>query len=159
MADTKSDIKNLTIVSGDLLDAKERYLVQQNNCVTNKAAHLAQSVFTRFPYADIYQGRTKHDTPGQILVKGDGVKNRFVVSMLAQYYPGKSKWPTDKPMFREEWFQTCLNHLGKLPNLDSIAMPYNIGCGAAGGDWSHYLKMIQTFALNHPTTQITLYKL
>ena len=37
-------------------------------------------------------------------------------------------------------------------------MPYNIGCGAAGGDWQIYYKMIENFA-NDNQIYMTLYKI
>jgi hypothetical protein len=37
-------------------------------------------------------------------------------------------------------------------------MPYNIGCGAAGGDWNIYFDMIKNFAYINQIN-VTLYKL
>lgn len=58
---------------------------------------------------------------------------------------------------RELWFATCLDALGKhVDTLDApvIAFPHGIGCGLAGGDWSHYKKMIEAFALSHPHARV-----
>lgn len=38
-----------------------------------------------------------------------------------------------------------------LPNeINTINMPWQIGCGMAGGDWDEYLKVINEFAENLP---------
>ena len=46
---------------------------------------------------------------------------------------------------RQGWFQECLDAIGKL-NLKSVAFPYEIGSGLAGGKWACYDNMLQKFA-------------
>lgn len=160
-----SDVKNLSIVDGDLLDAKEQYLVHQCNCVTIRGAHLSANVFNRFPHANIYFERlksSKKDQPGKIIVRGspdDNKAGRAIINMLAQYYPGKSRFANDTGTWRRQWFQSCLDQIAALPNLESLAFPYNIGCGAAGGSWQLYYDMIIKFAQVLPKVKITLYRL
>ncbi len=140
---------NLELIQGSLFNSKEKYIVHQTNCITKKAAHLAYDVFKHFPYADIYSGRTSPDKPGTIIVKGNGVDKRFVVNMLGQYYPGFPKFPNsnlDGSLIREKYFHQCLLALAKISDLESIAFPYRIGCGAAGGDWHRYLGNIINFS-------------
>jgi len=154
--------ENLFVVEGDLLDAKEVYLVHQCNCITVKGAHLSADVFERFPFANIYIDRLKsgkRDTPGSIIVRGNGATERYVINALAQYYPGKSRFATDTHALRKQWFQLCLDEIAKIPNLQSLAFPHNIGCGAAGGDWYTYYQMIVKFAKSLPRVHISLYKL
>jgi hypothetical protein len=78
--------------------------------------------------------------------------------MYAEYYPGISKYNNDTKQHRITWFQECLNQISQINNIASIAMPYNIGCGAAGGDWDVYFQMINNFANNYQI-HVTLYKL
>jgi hypothetical protein len=139
----------IEIVTGDLFEAPEKYLCHQCNCVTNRAAHLAKDVFEKFPHADIYTPRTSPDQPGHIIVRGNGQDQRFVVALLGQVYPGHPRYPKstlDGIPAREKYFHRCLLRLAKLPDLESIAFPWRIGCGAAGGDWEHYLGTITNFA-------------
>jgi O-acetyl-ADP-ribose deacetylase (regulator of RNase III) len=148
----------IEIVTGDIFDAKEKYLCHQCNCVTNKAAHLSKDVFARYPYADIYAGRTQPNQPGTIEIRGNGQDQRYVVNCLGQYYPGVPKYPTsskDGTLVREKYFHRCLLALAKVPNLESVAFPWRIACGAAGGDWNHYLVTITNFANYVETTQGT----
>jgi hypothetical protein len=160
--------ENVSLIEGNLLDCKEMFMIHQCNCITMKGAHLSGDVFARFPYADIYAeraDRAKHagggrDVPGTIIVRGDLSKNqRLIINMLAQYYPGKSRFGTDTFALRQQWFQSCLVEIAKLANLSSLAFPYNIGCGAAGGHWPTYQKMLMKFARTVPNTRITIYKL
>jgi len=139
----------IEIVTGDLFEAKEKFLVHQCNCVTNRAAHLAKDMFEKFPHSDIYAGRTEADKPGHIIVRGDGQKERYVVAILGQYYPGKPKYPKsslDGTPVREKYFYHGLLRLAQVPDLESVAFPWRVGCGAAGGDWERYLGKITNFA-------------
>lgn len=139
----------IEIVTGDLFEATEKYLVHQCNCVTNKAAHLAADMFEKFPHSDIYTGRTDPDQPGHIIVRGNGKDQRYVVAILGQYYPGRARYPKsslDGIPVREKYFYHGLLRLAQLPNLESVAFPWRIGCGAAGGDWDLYLGKITNFA-------------
>lgn len=139
----------LNFIEGDLLQAKEKYIAHQCNCVTNRGAHLAKAVFDRFPHADIYSGRTIASTPGTIDIKGDGKSKRFVINMLGQYYPGSPKDPNstlDGSKARENYFHKCLLKIYHMEDLESIAFPYRVGCGAAGGYWNNYLGTLENFS-------------
>jgi hypothetical protein len=139
----------IEIVTGDIFDAKEKYLCHQTNCVTNRAAHLSKDVFEKYPYADIYAAITEHSKPGRIEVRGNGLDQRYVINLLGQYYPGKPKFPTsnlDGVLAREKYFHQCLLRTAQIPNLESLAFPWKIACGAAGGDWNHYLVTLTNFA-------------
>jgi len=151
----------MKIIVGSLFDAPERHICHQCNCVTNRAAHLAASMFARFPYANIYASRQQPDTPGTIIVRGDGKEQRFVIAMLAQYYPGKPKYPNstkDGSLVRRMYFQSCLDKIRQIPSLDSIAFPFGVGCGAAGGSWDQYRDMIEQFAKN-TDARVVVYRL
>lgn len=155
-------MSNLIEKKGDLLEAKTQYIVHQSNCVTKRAKHLALSVFTKFPYANIYAPRLKGhyiDKPGNIIIKGDGEDQRFVIAILGQYYPGKAKYANDTPVKRFEWFRQGLAKIEKIEGLTSIAFPARIGCGAAGGDWKKYKEEIVQLAKKLPDVQFTIVSL
>jgi O-acetyl-ADP-ribose deacetylase (regulator of RNase III) len=141
----------IEIKTGDFFSATEKYIVHQCNCVTQRAAHLAKDVFTKYPYADIYTNRTEANKPGTIVVCGNGQDQRYVINLLGQYYPGKPKYPyssLDGFEIRQKYFYQGLLRIAKIPNLESVAFPWKISCGAAGGSWPHYLGNLTNFA-NH----------
>jgi O-acetyl-ADP-ribose deacetylase (regulator of RNase III) len=154
----------IEIVTGDIFDAKEKYLVHQCNCVTKRAAHLAKDVFEHYPYADIYAARTEPDQPGHIIIRGNGQDQRYVVAILGQYYPGFPKYPDSKldgKKARETHFYHGLLRLARVENLESVAFPWRVGCGAAGGDWEHYLVNITNFAAyvkEKQNTRVVIYR-
>jgi hypothetical protein len=148
----------LKIVTGDLLRATEKYLCHQCNCITTRSKHLAKTVFTALPYANIYSERKEPSKPGTIIIKGDGKSERQVVNMLGQYYPG-SKYPNsnkDGCKARFNNFKSCLEKMKKLEG--DFAFPWRIGCGAAGGDWDLYLGAIREFEQGI-AGNVTIYKL
>ena len=58
---------------------------------------------------------------------------------------------------REKWFRQCLDELGKCDQYQSLAFPYKIGCGLAGGNWENYLVMINDFTFKYKK-DVTLVK-
>ena len=66
----------IEIISGDLFTAQEQYIAHQCNCVTKRAAHLAKDMFAKYPYANIYKGRTQPDKPGHLIIRGNGQESK-----------------------------------------------------------------------------------
>jgi O-acetyl-ADP-ribose deacetylase (regulator of RNase III) len=140
---------------GNILEATETYIAHQCNCVSRRGAGLAQQLFIKFPWSDVYSGRSETHVPkdgegmGDIIIKGDGKDQRFVIAMLAQYYPGGTydlSAKRDGSDVRAAAFQQCLEKISKIEGLDSIAFPYKIGSGLAGGSWFTYEAMLVAFA-------------
>lgn len=142
-------------INKSIIEADTKYICHQCNCLTNHSAGLALAIFNNFPYANIYKIRPKQqdwkqqvNILGTINVAGNGEDQRFVINMLAQLFPGKSKYPNSKidgVSAREEYFKMCLEKINKIPNLETIAFPEKIGCTMAGGNWEKYREMIQEF--------------
>ena len=59
---------------------------------------------------------------------------------------------------RYDYFIECLQKIAEL-NPISIAIPYKIGCGLAGGRWEQYYNALNKWANNNPSIQIVIYKL
>lgn len=180
-------------VNGSILDSTANYIVHQCNCVTPHAAGLAQPLFEKFPWANDYRLRTpcanssgKRDVAGTISVRGDGKKERFVINLFGQFYPGKpSAYESEEK--RRRWFKDGLTAVSKLlstpqqttttsPSSSSsssgslntsssgslnsppttVAFPDGIGCTMAKGSWPKYLAMIETFAAENIHLRVLL---
>jgi O-acetyl-ADP-ribose deacetylase (regulator of RNase III) len=128
-------------IKGNLLNSKTTYIAHQCNCKTNLSSGLAYSIFCKFPHADTYNKSYIKRIPGTISVHNN------VINMYAQIYPGKSNYPNDTPELRLQYFKSCLHEISKLQG-ESIAFPYNIGCGLAGGNWQEYKQLISEFSKN-----------
>lgn len=140
----------IEIITGDFLEAKEKYIVHQTNCIsTNGAAGIAKDIFDKYPYADCYVSRTEPSKPGTIDIRGNGLDQRLIVNLYGQVYPGRCRYPLsslDGLVAREKYFYHGLLRLAKIEGLESIALPWRVGCGIAGGNWEHYLGTINNFA-------------
>ena len=147
----------LKIVEGDLLTTDRLIIAHQCNCVSRGAKGLAQQLFQRWPWANVYDPKIcprNHRQPGQIFIckqpKKD-VKPEFVVALFAQVNPGgpvayaSTGLLIDDRENRLLWFQKCLGHLYGVGGGE-VAMPWGIGCGLAGGNWADYEGELIEFA-------------
>lgn len=165
------------LVIGNLLNAKVDVIVQQCNCVTIKPHGLSEQISKKYPYANIYKKRIgkssntalKYDIPGTCIIsKAENMPT--IAALLCQIGPGKPfKWAsiykfdpqTDSPLKRLEYFEMALQALNKIckdENYKTVAFPFNIGCGLAGGNWNKYLKLIVNFEL-YSNLKIFIYQL
>lgn len=153
---------SVPIVEGDLIESKAKYIIHQTNCVSSGASGLANTIFKKYPEANIYQSR--HDSnvwhkPGHIYILPPAFTGKptfysgGVINAMGQFFPGIPRNETidgilinDTAEQRVNWFKMCLARILKLQNLESIDFPWRIGCGLAGGDWNEYRKIINSFA-------------
>lgn len=113
--------------------------------------------------------KIRHDpefSPGSIQLLEDENTSKKVICLFAQYgmgtpysYTNKDSAVSDSFDVRQEWFKLCLDQVAQQVPLEStLAMPFQIGCGLAGGDWQVYNKMITEWAAKHPTLHLTMYE-
>ncbi len=150
---------SLLIERGDLLEAPELYIGHQCNCITcGNGAGLAKLLFKKYPYANVYAGRTAPSLPGTYSLHGNGREDRFVVNFYAQYNPGKARAKNDGKTDRLNWLLSGVKKFASDCKPEGIALPYGIGCGLAGGDWQDYQSALELFAQERGLF-IKLYKL
>ena len=138
------------ILGGDLLKSStEPFLAHQANCESKGARGLAKFLFKAFPDANVYAKRSTPSTPGSIEERDcDG---RVIVALYAQRSPGlaRSGEGDDSGPARLAWFEESPELLGSLMvarGADRVALPFNIGCGLAGGKWTDYRAKLDAFA-------------
>lgn len=152
-------------VLGDIVNAQVDVIAHQCNCVTKVGKGLSHSLFKQYPEANIYRIRKTHSIPGNsiiIYVEKPRSKVKYIANMLAQYYPGPSKYENDTPQMRVEWFKACLQQVADFMQgnqLTSLALPYRIGCGLAGGNWTIYEQVIREFSEHNFWLSIYMYTL
>lgn len=148
-------------LTGDLLAATEDYIVQQCCCTAARPAGLSKAIAQRFPDANPYAGLKSTDAPA-IPGKCKIIGTRKVACLYGQYTPGKpgnAKVP-DYAKDRQGYFESALLDLiSQIPADASLAIPYKIGCGMAGGNWTIYSAILQKIANSHLTLKIRIYKL
>ena len=150
-------------VYGDLLEMTHvDAICHQVNCLTVKSHGLSRLIAEKYPWADIYSFRTQlgrrnlatldtRGVPGTIKVF-ERMSNPSVVCFLSQWDYGKCGQAKrlihpykDTEDNRTLWFEQCLHELGQT-HFNTIAFPFKIGCGLAGGHWNTYCKLIMNFA-------------
>jgi O-acetyl-ADP-ribose deacetylase (regulator of RNase III) len=160
-------------IKGDLLEAPELYITQQCNCLTVRSHGLSDSVSKKYPWANVYGRREPvnfykncakyYSTPGTIQIDRDptSLTDKKVIHLFAQWAPGKAGvfskfYPDtyeDTYKNRLEWFAKCISLVDEL-KLDTVAVPYLIGCGLAGGRWESYREILE-----NAKTNFVLYKI
>lgn len=138
---------SILVITGDLLNATEKYILHQTNCISQgAAAGIARAIFDKYPYADCYSNRKERSIPGTFDIMGNGLDQRFVINLHSQKYPGGPNIDSDNQEARQKYFYRGLLRLAKVENLESIAINWKIGCGIAGGNWDYYLGTLTNFA-------------
>lgn len=131
----------ITYKKGDLLKAKENIIGHQVNCV-GVAGGLAASVFRKWPYArKDYTDLTKR-LPGKVLFgmahfTGQQKDGHIICNLFGQFNPGAD--------YNPKKLEQALKQLGNFARTCgySVALPYKLSCGIAGGDWDEVLAIIE----------------
>lgn len=88
--------------------------------------------------------------PGTIAIRG------HVINTFAQDWWGRPQPPHDSAERRLQHFNDCLEAIGDISGLESVAFPYKIGCGLARGDWAAYRSALEKFAADNPGVTVTV---
>jgi O-acetyl-ADP-ribose deacetylase (regulator of RNase III) len=120
-------------------------------------AGLAKQIRQKFP--EVYN-RYKHfcntEAPRERLGTAQFVEindnpRQFICNVFGQYYFGTDKQYTDYKALRTA-FESIAYHFP----THTIAIPYKMGCGLAGGDWNTVLEIIKETLAN---CKVYIYKL
>lgn len=158
----------MNIIKGNILESSEDYILHQCNCLTVKSHGLSKTIEEKYPEGVVYNKRRPlgrrnlaieedRAQPGTFLICGS--KEQQIISIFGQWRSGKigtsyfHSYPESNPPESKKqrilWFEEGLNKIGEhffiLKKKLSIAIPYNIGCGLAGGNWDNYLNAITEF--------------
>ncbi len=160
-----------TVIRGNILDSNEDFILQQCNCVTLWGKGLSDQIARKFG-VDVYSYRTPitnspksnvcsldtRSTVGTVYIVGGNQDKPQIINLFGQYLPSHPRaWHPhiateagvpDDYSSRERYFKEGLDALiedFKDRESVSIAVPYGIGCGLAGGNWLHYEKMLDEF--------------
>jgi len=165
----------MKIIQADLLTTKIKYIAHQCNCLTIRSHGLSKYIADNYPWADIYKSRKaigrrncaiekNRDIPGTVKIIHSQNNTKAVICMFGQWAPSVPQKYKSYPNYeidtydnRAKWFEQCLNQM-KTIKTKSIAFPWKIGCGLAGGDWNLYKKLLEDFE-KESGIEVVLYKL
>jgi O-acetyl-ADP-ribose deacetylase (regulator of RNase III) len=148
------DREEKLVIAGDLLSMVNTYICHQCNCTSTTGRGLAVDIFNKYPSANVYKQKHKlgdYSAVGTIDVFD--ADDNHVINMYAQYRPAGIESGGATRAFRKQWFKECLDDLHEYlvenaRDHATVAFPYLIGCGLAGGNWSEYHALILDFAEN-----------
>jgi O-acetyl-ADP-ribose deacetylase (regulator of RNase III) len=131
----------ITVVEGNLLEAREDVICHQVNCQGVMGKGIAKQIKDKYPEVfkeykyilDIYGSQVGHC---QLVACNDGknVANLF----------GQDGYGRDRKYTEYGYLKRALQELRNMVikhNL-TVAFPYKLGCANAGGDWDIVYKMI-----------------
>ncbi|MGY3839047.1 macro domain-containing protein [Bacillus atrophaeus] len=156
----------IKIVKGNILDATEDIIVQQVNCKGVMGAGLAKAILKRYPNVkseyqsfrnfSLNKGLTDKDLLGLVnyVRVTDG---KVIANVFGQIEIKKNRF--DKTVYtKTEALTRGLKEVKELSKQlnKSVAIPYGIGCGLAGGDWNMVSELIDSIFSDY---KVTIYKL
>lgn len=142
-------------ITKDILLADDNLIVHQVNNLGVMGAGLAKQVKEKYPEVfKAYKENSKIFTKEQLLGKLGICKisdTQYIVNMYSQ--DGISRY---KQTTKYDIMEKCIARLVKFAKEMNytIAIPYKIGCGLAGGDWETVKAIIEKY----DDGRITIYR-
>lgn len=161
----------ITIVEGNILNATENIICHQVNCMGTMGSGLAKQIRNSYPkvyaeYVKLLNWAKEEYKRGYSVKKYPLGSVQFVEvsdkKVIANIF-GQLKYGTDKRYTDYDALKKGLSGVLETVTWDhmnykgySVAIPYGIGCGLAGGDWEVVYKIIEEVFKDY---NVTIYKL
>lgn len=150
----------VSIVKGNLLDAKEEIIAHQVNCQKKMNSGVAKAIREKYPIVfEKYEGINPKLGMVDFIYVGEKTGKQFIANMYAQdRYGYDGKQYTDYEAFRECCVQIVKEcRLSKHMKQElNVAMPYKIASDRGGADWD---KIMDILLEEFTDINLTLYKL
>lgn len=150
----------VSIVKGNLLDAKEEIIAHQVNCQKKMNSGVAKAIREKYPIVfEKYEEIKPKLGMVDFIYVGEKTGKQFITNMYAQdRYGYDGKQYTDYEAFRECCVQIVKEcRLSKHMKQElNVAMPYKIGSDRGGADWD---KIMDILLEEFTDINLTLYKL
>lgn len=145
----------MEIINADIFTCSEDVIVHQTNCQGVMGSGVAKQLKQLYPEVfRAYYHYCKTNVPSEILGTSlicQANNGKYIANLFGQLNFGAGL-QTDYEAFRKALKE--INEFAKENNL-SLALPYNIGCGFAGGDWNIVLNIL----LEEINVPVKLYKI
>lgn len=139
---------------GDICKVKRGIVCHQVNCQKKMGKGLALQIRNKFTQHYIDFINTEPEL-GKVLIT-EISPNLYVAALYSQYHFG----PKGKTYTNYGAFEKCLSELNAFATVQKLTvfLPYKIGCGLGGGDWSKIHSIIQEnledYAIVYPPTYL-----
>lgn len=149
----------IKIVKGNILDTTKDIICHQVNCMGVMGSGLAKQIRNKYP--EVYPSYIKYckgckdNDPKNLLGEVQTIPcsdGKIIANLFGQYRYGRDKQYTDYNALK-----TSLEGILQVAKMfnNTIAIPYNLGCGLAGGDWNIVYKIIEEVFEDY---DVTIYK-
>jgi O-acetyl-ADP-ribose deacetylase (regulator of RNase III) len=147
----------IKIVEGNILDAPEEIIGHQVNCQGVMGAGLASQLRSKYPtlfprYKEFVNGLPDKELllGCTQVIKVDNYK--YIANLFGQLKYGRGRLYTHYASL--DYSLKLLKEKAKIHKL-TVALPYGIGCGLAGGDWNIVYGMIEDAFEDY---EVTIYR-
>lgn len=139
----------MIILEGNLLDTSFQLIAHQVNCKGIMGAGLAKQIKQKYPM--VYERYKDHCQRGAYLgdcVGCDTPDHHYIMNIFAQSGYGRDKVYTDYGAMYQS-FRRGISEFreraceGRYIAQLTIAIPYGIGCGLAGGNWEKVMEVLK----------------
>ena len=133
----------MKIIEGDLLKIEHGYILHQVNCVgatgglAGALRRMWPAAFESYRNACIIYGGYQQALLGSFRYSWEAEPK--IVHIFGQVYPG----PNTDYAAAEKAISGFANELTIMHSKSEVYVPYGMGCGLGGGDWSIYSKIIE----------------
>lgn len=134
----------IKVIQGDIFESNATAILHQVNCRGIMGSGVAKQVREKYPkvYQSYKQACDKlgpNDVFGKIQVCAiNSEKTRFIVNLFSQLNYGYIGQYTDY-----EKLKGCLEKVNERFSGYTVAIPYLLGCGRGGGDWTIVSEIIE----------------
>jgi O-acetyl-ADP-ribose deacetylase (regulator of RNase III) len=148
----------IKIIKGNILYATEDIIAHQCNCQGIMGAGLAKQIRNKYP--EVYESYKRYcnNTIDKSTLLGctqfvNCFNGKCVANLFGQYGYGRDTQYTDY-----DALEFCLKKVNNkaIQHKQSVALPYGLGCGLAGGDWNIVYRIIEEVFKDY---DVTIYKL
>lgn len=140
----------MIIMEGNLLKTPFQIIAHQTNCLGIMGGGVALAIKNTYPnvyeeYKSFCDIHGIEECFGSSCVVGE--KEKIIINAFGQKYIGSNECMTDYAALKSglsegiKTIRLCWN-LDSITQL-TIAIPYKIGCGLAGGDWEEVSKLLE----------------
>ena len=142
----------MIILNGNILEARENIICHQVNCQAVMGSGLAKQIRNKYPevYTDYYNFCKTFDCAREkllgnlkITICNDG---KMVANLFGQFYYGRNLKQYTNYIALENSLKKLLKFINDTDY--TVAFPYNLGCGLAGGNWNIVYNIIDNVFKN-----------
>lgn len=145
---------------GNIFNSKAKYLAHQVNCQGVMGAGIAKQIKDLYPevykiYHNLCLTRDYTRLLGTFL--DVEVHDRHIVNLFSQ--DDYNRDYISRCMTNYGALSKCLTDLSMIAYGESVAIPYKIGCGLAGGDWNIVYDIIKKIYGTNDKVTLEIWKL